>query len=144
MACSKNGKKSRCWHLSQTIWLCMELRVIFYIIHLPLELFPVLGLLTMWCASTHGTALLCSSRVDSDLGPISRWDNWGFIGHRATESHSHRHPRVLILRVGEIFLCLISINSPTCFARRRVRRGALRFLNKSLPNTTKVYLSLSL
>ena len=35
-----------------------------------------------------------------------------------TESQSHRHPRVLSVRVGEIFLCLISLNSPICFARR--------------------------
>ena len=30
---------------------------------------------------------------------------------------SHRHPRVLSIRVGKNFLCLISINSPTRFAR---------------------------
>ena len=42
------------------------------------------------------------------------WDNWRFIGH------SHRHPRVLSIRVGEIFLCLISINSPTHFDRRGI------------------------
>ena len=40
--------------------------------------------------------------------------------HRVTESQSHRHPRVLSIRVGEIFLCLISINSPTRFAHRGI------------------------
>ena len=39
----------------------------------------------------------------------------------ATESQSNRHPRVLSIRVGEIFLCLILINSPTRFARRGIR-----------------------
>ena len=33
---------------------------------------------------------------------------------------SDRHSRVLSIRVGEIFLCLISINSPTRFARREI------------------------
>ena len=37
--------------------------------------------------------------------------------HRVTESHSDRHPRVLSKRVGEVFLCLISINYPTGLAR---------------------------
>ena len=35
-----------------------------------------------------------------------------------TESQSHRYPIVLSIRVGEIFLRLISINSPTRFAHR--------------------------
>ena len=42
---------------------------------------------------------------------------WGLL---ATESQSDRHPRVLSMRVGEIFWCLISINSPTRFARRGI------------------------
>ena len=37
--------------------------------------------------------------------------------YRVTESQSDRRPRV---QVGEIFLCLISINSPTRFARRGI------------------------
>ena len=77
------------------------------------------------------------------LNPMAGcWDSWGFIGHRITEWQSYRvtewqsdrvtelqsdivtewqsdrHPRVLSIRVGEIFLCLISINSPTRFACR--------------------------
>ena len=35
----------------------------FIIICLPLEFLPVSGWLTRWCASTLGTALLCSTRV---------------------------------------------------------------------------------
>ena len=42
------------------------------------------------------------------------------IGDRVTESQSDRHSRVPSIRVGEIFLCLISINSPTRFARRGI------------------------
>ena len=37
-------------------------------IYIPLEFLPFLGPLTQWCASTLSTALLCSFRVDSDLG----------------------------------------------------------------------------
>ena len=40
------------------------------------------------------------------------------FGHRVTESQSDRHPMVVSLRVCEILLCLISINSPTRLARR--------------------------
>ena len=49
------------------------------------------------------------------------WDNWGFICHRVTELQSYRHPRVLSIRVGEIFLWEIVINSPTRFACRGIR-----------------------
>ena len=35
---------------------------------------------------------------------------------RVTESQIDRHPRELSIQVGEIFLCLISINSLTHFA----------------------------
>ena len=49
---------------------------ILFIIPLPPEFLPVLGLLTRWCASTLGAALLCSSRADSDLGLISKWGCW--------------------------------------------------------------------
>ena len=31
------------------------------------------------------------------------WDNLGFIGHRVTELQCDRHPRVLSIRVGELF-----------------------------------------
>ena len=44
----------------------------FLIICLLPELAPVSGPLTQWCASTLGTALLCSSRAGSDSGLISR------------------------------------------------------------------------
>ena len=44
----------------------------FFIICIPPEFIPVLGPLTLWCASTLGAALLCSSRADSDSGLISR------------------------------------------------------------------------
>ena len=37
-----------------------------------------------------------------------------------TEWQSHRHPRVLSIWLGEIFLGLISINSPTRFTRRGI------------------------
>ena len=51
------------------------------------------------------------------------WDDWGFIGHRITV-----HPRV-----SEIFLCLISINFPTRFARRGIRKDIdINWLNKSI------------
>ena len=43
-----------------------------------------------------------------------------FIGLRVTEWQSHRHPRVLSIQMGEIFLCLISKNSPTRFACRGI------------------------
>ena len=42
------------------------------------------------------------------------------FGHRMTELQSDRHPRVLSLRVGEIFLCLISIISLIRFARKGI------------------------
>ena len=50
-----------------------------------------------------------------------------------SKPQSHRHPRVLSIWVGEIFLCLISINSPTRFACRGIKRkvksdGYSRFL----------------
>ena len=63
-----------------------------------------------------------------DFGPIP-WQAAEIIGclldtelqsHRVTELQSDKHPRVLSVRVGEIFLCLISINSPTRFARRGI------------------------
>ena len=38
----------------------------------------------------------------------------------ATELQSYRHPKVLSIQVGEIFLCLISINSPTYFTGRGI------------------------
>ena len=41
--------------------------------------------------------------------------------HRVTEWQSDKHSRVLSIWVGEIFLCLISINSPTRFARRGIK-----------------------
>ena len=40
--------------------------------------------------------------------------------YKFTEIQSNRHSRVLSIRAGEIFLCLISINSPTGFARRGI------------------------
>ena len=48
--------------------------------------------------------------------PLSHMFWWIFI----TESESDRHPRVLSIRVGEIYLCLISINSITRFACREI------------------------
>ena len=39
---------------------------------------------------------------------------------RVTELKSHRNPTVLRIQVGEIFLCLISINSPNRFACRGI------------------------
>ena len=41
--------------------------------------------------------------------------------HRVTELQSYRHTRVLSLRVGEIFCVPDFINSPTRFARRRIK-----------------------
>ena len=45
----------------------------YFFIRLPLDILPVLELLTRWCASTLCTALLCSTRVGSDLGLVSKW-----------------------------------------------------------------------
>ena len=45
------------------------------------------------------------------------------IVHRVTESR----PMVPSIRVGEIFLCLISINSPTRFARRGITHFSVKF-----------------
>ena len=46
----------------------------FFIIRLPPEFLPVVGLLTWWCASTLGTALLCSSSAGSRFGAyIQTW-----------------------------------------------------------------------
>ena len=39
---------------------------------------------------------------------------------RVTELQSYKHPRVPSIQVGDIFLCLISINYPTRFARRGI------------------------
>ena len=50
--------------------------------------------------------------------------------HRVTELQSDRHPRVLSIQVGEFFLYLILINSPTCFSCR----GIIQSLEDSLPN----------
>ena len=47
-----------------------------FIIRLPLKFLLVLGLLTWWCASTLGTALLCSSRAGSDLGLELEGELW--------------------------------------------------------------------
>ena len=49
---------------------------------------------------------------------------------RVTELQSYKHPRVLSIRVGEICLCLISINSPT----RLARRGMIFFSSNFLSN----------
>ena len=48
----------------------------FIIIHLLPEFLPVLRPLTRWCASTLGTALLCSSRGGSDLGLMATSNFW--------------------------------------------------------------------
>ena len=63
------------------------------------------------------------SRPPANGESLKNYFNGGhfFIGHRVTESQSYRHPRVLSIRVGEIFLCLISINSPTRFARSGIK-----------------------
>ena len=50
------------------------------------------------------------------------------IGHRVTEWQSDRHPRILSKWVGEIFFCLISINSPTPFAHRGIRHDMVLWL----------------
>ena len=46
-------------------------------------------------------------------------------------SFLNRHPRVLSIQVGEIFLCLFSINSPTRFARRRIKIYHRRWREKN-------------
>ena len=48
----------------------------------------------------------------------------------ATESQSHRHPRALSIQVGEIFLCLISTNSPTRYAHRGIIMLCKKTVNK--------------
>ena len=65
------------------------------------------------------------------------WDNWGFIRHRVTEWQSDRHPSVLSIRVGEIFLCLTSINSPTRFACRGITLLILMYKSPKLELGTK-------
>ena len=54
------------------------------------------------------------------LGTIIRVCSYWPQSYRVTESKIYRHPRVPSTPVGEILLCLISINSPTCFARRGI------------------------
>ena len=54
------------WDLRKLKWAVLFI----LIVCLPLEFLPVLGLLTWWCASTLGAALLWSSRVGSDLGLV--------------------------------------------------------------------------
>ena len=49
-----------------------------------------------------------------------KWADSEIIGYRVTELQSHRHPRVFSIPVGEIFLCLTSINFPTRFARKGI------------------------
>ena len=49
--------------------------------------------------------------------------------YRVTESQSYRHPRVISILVGEIFLCLISINSSTRFAGRGIKSEILNLAN---------------
>ena len=44
----------------------------------------------------------------------------GSFLQKNTESQSDRHPRILSIRVGDICLCLISLNFPTRFARRGI------------------------
>ena len=50
-----------------------------FFIHLPLEFLPVSGPLMQWCASTLGTALLCSSRAGIWFGAYVRF---AIIDHR--------------------------------------------------------------
>ena len=78
--------------------------------------------------------------LDSKYGPFvkadcnsPKWADSEIIGHRVTEWQSDRYPRVLNTRVGEIFVCLISINSLTLFAHRGInsptrfaRRGVIK------------------
>ena len=56
----------------------------------------------------------------NNFGPIPCQAAEIIGGLLATEWQSYRHPKVLSIRVGEIFLCLISINSLICFARRGI------------------------
>ena len=80
---------------------------------------------------SHRPCLLSSSRKWQGLFSYGNQvtcicDGTSHNGLRVTESQSHwvtvsqchRHPRVLSIRVGEIFLCLISLNYFTPFARR--------------------------
>ena len=53
-----------------------------------------------------------------------------------TESQSHRHPRVLRIPVGEIFLCLISINSPYMLRSQGDKDGVI---NINPPPDTSVF-----
>ena len=59
----------------------------------------------------------CPIKPKKNFGPIP-WQAAEII--LATESQSDRHPRVLSIRVGEIFCCLLSINLPTRFACSKV------------------------
>ena len=81
-----------------------------------------------------GDIFFCPIGPKNNFGPIP-WQAAEIIGgllatesqsHRVTESQSNRHPRVLSIRVGEKFFCLISINSPTRFARRGIIEIMLR------------------
>ena len=70
------------------------------------------------------------------------WKNFGqnylkFNGLRVTELQSDRHPRVLSIWVGEIFLCLISLNSPTAIARRGKNMGLCSTLNPNIKYSLK-------
>ena len=64
-----------------------------------------------------------------------------WTGFLASESQSDRHPKVLSIRVGEILLCLISINSPTHFARRGINfwSGFQRRLIQLNKNKNKIF-----
>ena len=70
-------------------------------------------------AKLHMNVLMANWAI-GDWKTAESWPMLKFIGHRVTESQSDRHSRVLSTRVGEIFLCLISINSNTRFTHRRI------------------------
>ena len=55
----------------------IKYHVFFVFVCLPPEFLPVAGLLTRWCASTLGAALLCNSRVGSWLGAYIQTWGWG-------------------------------------------------------------------
>ena len=63
--------------------------------------------------------------------PPCKWCESEYLINLITiESQSYRHPRVLSIWVGEIFLCLISINSHTGFACRWINKLFRSWLEK--------------
>ena len=63
-------------YINVVLMIWPRFKELFFFIRLPPEFLPMLGLLTRWCASTLGAALVCSSKAGSDFGACIQM-SWG-------------------------------------------------------------------